>query len=173
MKMRCVLVYSSLTGNTKKVAESIMQIMPSNTDIYSVESAPSTEFYDFIILGFWVNRGKADAKMLEFMKCVKGKKVAFFSTLGAYPNSEHAITLIKDTTELLEQNNKVLGNFICQGKIHPKLTESIKNLPSDHFHAMTQERLARHQEASKHPDDEDLVNAQQTFRKIILMFEQA
>jgi flavodoxin len=167
MKMRSLLVYSSLTGNTKKVAEAIMQIMPPNTDICTVESAPPIEFYDFIILGFWVKRGKPDAKMLEFIKGIKGKKVAFFSTLGAYPDSEHAISVIKDTTELLEQNNKVLGSFICQGKIHPKLTESINNLPTSHHHAMTPERLARHQEASKHPDENDLTNAQQTFKRIL------
>jgi len=58
--MKLLVTYSSRTGNTKKVAEAIISIMPAVTEIYPVEEAPPPQGYDFIVFGFWVNRETAD-----------------------------------------------------------------------------------------------------------------
>jgi len=164
---KTMVVYSSKTGNTKKVAEEIMKVLPGNTDIFPVEKAPDPSEYDFIAAGFWVDRGTAETKALEYFKKIENKKVAIFITLGAYPDSAHAEKVVENAKKLFGEKNEVLGHFICQGKIDPALTEKFKDLPPDHPHAMTPERKARHEEAKKHPDSKDFKNACQAFKGIM------
>ena len=168
--MRSLLVYSSKTGNTRKLAEAIGEIMPAGADFYPIEEAPLPDSYDFIVLGFWVDRGTADQKTLAYIEKIEDKAVAFFATLGAYPDSEHAKNVVERVTGLLGAKNRVLDHFICQGKIDPGLTEKFKELPPEHPHAMTPERMARHQEASKHPNQQDLQQAREIFQRVIMEY---
>lgn len=46
--MKALVVYSSKTGNTKKVAEAVHGVFPHGTDLYRVEDAPSPDNYDLI-----------------------------------------------------------------------------------------------------------------------------
>lgn len=165
--LKTLLVYSSRTGNTRKVAEAILEIMPPETQIFPIEEAPSTDGYDFIALGYWVDRGGPDKIAKEYMSKIKGTKIGLFGTLGAYPDSDHATKAMANAEALVEQDNVVLGHCICMGKVDPALTERFKSLPADHPHAMTPERIARHIEAAKHPNDEDLAKAQSVFSPII------
>ncbi|WP_026478643.1 flavodoxin family protein [Alkaliphilus transvaalensis] len=164
--MKTLVTYSSLTGNTKRVAEAILEVMPEGTAIYSVEEAPSPENYDLIIVGFWADRTNADKKAQKYMEQIKGKKVAIFGTLGAYPDSDHAKETMKNARELVKEN-EILGDFLCQGKVDPKLVARFENLPADHPHGMTPERKARLQEASKHPNEEDFIKAKKIFTEIL------
>jgi flavodoxin len=159
--MKCLIVYSTLTGNTKKVAEAVSGAI-EGSEIVSVDQNPEPSGYDLILSGFWVDKGQADAKTKNFLARLKGRSVGFFYTLGAYPDSSHADDVAKDTEELLKAGgNVVLGSFRCQGKVDPELLEKMKKmLPPDHPHAqMTEERRTRLEEAAKHPNEEDLIKA--------------
>jgi flavodoxin len=165
-----MLVYSSRTGNTKKVAESLRANLAAEAEFFNVEQAPDPDGHDFLILGFWVDRGRADSLMLDYFNKVRGKQVAFFFTLGDYPTGTHAAQVAADTQKLLEENNnRVLGYFPCQGKVDPDFIERLKRtLPPDHPHAMmTPERKARLEEAAKHPDDDDLKEAAKFIKGIL------
>lgn len=161
MKMACI--YSSKTGNTRMVAEAVHQAMPEGTQLYAVESAPEPDQFDFLALGFWVDRGTADARMLRYMERVREKRVGLFGTLGAYPDSDHARDVIDNVTKQLGTND-ILGSFLCQGKIDPEILKIMAKLPG---HKMTEERRARIEEAKKHPNDADLGNARQAIIGIL------
>lgn len=165
MELKSLLVYSSRTGNTKKVGEAIAEVF-QNIDIFPVAQAPSPEDYDFILVGFWVNRGTADDEAKAYMARLKNKKVALFATLGAYPDSQHAVDSMERAGALLDASNQLKGTFICQGKVDGRLLEKFRELPTGHPHAVTPEREARHREAAKHPDSIDLERAQKTFAAI-------
>ena len=166
--MKYAVIYSSKTGNTKKVAEAIHRVMPEGTGIYPVEEAPEAGQVEIPILGFWVDRGLPDEKMKSYIKKLKDKKrVGLFATLGAYPDSKHAVETMERSKGLFEKNCRIFATFICQGRIDPVLTEKFKKLPADHPHAMTPERIARHEAAKKHPDEIDLANAQEVFQKAV------
>ncbi|MTI60303.1 MAG: flavodoxin [Firmicutes bacterium] len=165
--MNCAVVYSSKTGNTKKVAEAIYQILPAGSGLFSVEQAPEPAEFDILFLGFWVNRGLPDDKMKEYMEKVENMEVGLFATLGAYPDSEHARKSMEKAEGLLGAGCQVLATFICQGKIDPSLTKKFERLPADHPHAMTVERRERHEIAKSHPDQQDLAKAREIFREII------
>lgn len=165
--MKSLVVYSSLTGNTKMVAEAIAKALGEDTVLAAVDAAPSAEQYDFVAVGYWVDRGTADKKAAAYLKLLKNKKVALFATLGAYPDSEHARQSLANGAALLDSSNTVVGTFICQGKVDPKLVEQMaKQFPADHPHGMNEARKKRLADAAQHPNEEDLQKAQETFRKI-------
>ncbi|MDR1933922.1 MAG: flavodoxin family protein [Spirochaetales bacterium] len=164
--MKALVVYSSRTGNTEKIARAIHAAMPRGTGLAGPRDAPDPEGFDFIALGFWVDKGNADAQSLEYIKKIREKKVGLFMTLGARPDSEHAKKCMNSVKALLEPRNTVIREFVCQGKIDPALTKMFESFPADHPHAMTDERRARHEEAAKHPDENDLARAAACFENI-------
>ncbi len=168
--MKTLLVYSSKTGGTKKVADVINERFQA-TDYVDVVDAKNLNLdsYDLLIVGGWIDKGTMNKEVLEFMNKIKDKKIAFFFTLGAYPTSMHAyhcIERIKTTFE--KNNNKCLGHFHCQGAVDPKLIEWMKNnFPSDHPHGPNEDRLNRWEDAAKHPNQEDF-NAAKNFVSLLL-----
>lgn len=162
--MKSLVVYSSRTGNTKKVAQAIHEIFPAPCDIHPVETAPDPAGYDFVAIGFWVDKGEPDARAKDYMKRVQGRKVGLFGTLGAWPDSDHARQCLDKARELMA-GNEILGTFLCQGRIDPAVLEMMRKVASD-AHPMTPERQARIREAEKHPDAADLAAARTVFRDV-------
>lgn len=168
--MKSLVVYSTLTGNTKKIAQALAEALPGGAECHDLKDNPNPDDFELILPGFWVNRGHADEASLAYFAKIRNKKVAFFFTLGAYPDSEHAGEVARDTEKRLAENgNQILGHFRCQGKVDPELLDKMKKmLPPDHPHAqMTPERQARLDEAAKHPNETDLVNARQFITNLL------
>ncbi len=169
LKRKSLVVYSSLTGNTKKVAEAVAQVIP-NCDIVTVDEVPANlDEYYFISVGYWVDRGLPDKKSKKFIKSIKNMNVALFGTLGAYPDSPHAKGCMRDSEAMLKvegKNNNVLGSFLCLGKIDEKLLDYMGKFMGD-SHPMTPERKARLLEAQTHPDNNDLTNVQLLFKTYV------
>lgn len=166
--MRINIIFSSLTGNTKKVAYEILKVMPKGTEIYDLKDLNHDVEQELLVLGYWVDKGKPNKEMEEFMEKLEGKKIITFGTLGAYPDSDHADLTKENTNSILSEKNQVLGNFLCQGKINPKLTEMfMKNSGDGVQHKMTPERMKRHEDAAKHPNEEDFNNAKEFVQRIM------
>ncbi len=158
--MKVLVVYSSKTGNTKKVAEAIAGAVQGST-ILPVEAGPSAEGFDLVAVGYWVDKGMPDAKCRTWLEKVRGCRIALFGTLGAWPDSEHAKECMRRAAEYVtspERGNSLCGSWICQGRIDPYVIEIMQKMAPD-VHPMTPERKARIDEAAKHPDDKDLASA--------------
>nr|WP_319494946.1 flavodoxin family protein [uncultured Desulfobacter sp.] len=161
--MKSLVVYSSRTGNTQKVARAIYEALPEPKEIFSAKEAPDPSAYDFLALGFWVDKGTVNAGAARYMETVKGKQIGLFGTLGAYPDSEHAKQCL-EKAKILVQGNDILGEFLCQGKVDPDLVKMMETkMKEDPHHSMTPERRARLEEAAKHPDEKDLADARALF----------
>jgi flavodoxin len=161
-KSEGLIVYSSKTGNTKKLAEGIRRGLEEEgfgVRLSPVEENPPPAGAAWILAGYWADRGNADAKALEYIGGLQGQNVGVFGTLGAYPDSEHAQNLAKKVEAFAAEKNTALGSFICQGKVDPALIEKFKNLPPGNPHAMNEERRKRHEEAAKHPNEQDIADA--------------
>ena len=166
---KSLVIYSSLTGNTKKVAEAVQSVIP-NCDIFPIDNLPENiDEYYFISVGYWVDRGLPDAKSKKLIRSLKNMNVALFGTLGAYPDSPHAKGCIRDSETMLKtagKNNNVLGSFLCLGKIDPKLMDYMGKFMGE-THPLTPERKARLLEAQTHPDNNDLENAKAVFKGFV------
>lgn len=162
--MNVLVTYHTRTGNTKMIADAVAEVL--GTTPVAVGDNPNTDAADLVAVGFWVDRGTANKEAADFIKTLRNKKVAFFATLGADPRSQHAMDSLKNAAALLDESNEVVGNFICQGKIDPKLIEAMAKFPQGHPHAMDDARRARHKAASTHPDEKDVADAKEAFRLI-------
>jgi flavodoxin len=160
--VKALVVYSSLTGNTKAVAEAVAAGLGEAATLAPAAEAPGPEGFDIVVCCFWVDKGRADKASREYYGRLSSARTAICYTLGAYPDSEHADMVDARAREDLERNgNTVLGSFRSQGKVDPNLLELMKEkLPPDHPHAkMTRERRELLDEASLHPDAGDLKRA--------------
>ena len=160
--MSLLVVYSSRTGNTRTVAEAALDALPGLAVVVPVEEAPPPDGRQAVAVGFWVDRGRPDAKALKYIQGLKGRKVAAFGTLGARPDSAHAADVLEQTAEML-QDNELLGLFLCQGRIDPAVVEAMTRSGQ---HPMTPERLANIKEAERHPDQADLEQARFFFQSL-------
>lgn len=89
--MKSIILYSSLTGNTKSVAEAMASVMPEGTPCVPVKEAPENlADYDNVFVGFWVDRGTANKEAAKLIETLTNPNIVFFATLGMYADSDHA-----------------------------------------------------------------------------------
>jgi len=153
--MKIILVtYFSLTGNTKKVAESIFGTLEGEKALLPLEEVQEMEKYRLIFVGFPVHSHSVPFKVEDFLKKIpQGKKIALFSTHGSITGShlsrealEHAIVLATKAD--------VLGTFSCRGRVS---NEALGVLMKSPEHRVWTEMAAS---AYTHPDEDDLKDAQ-------------
>lgn len=164
--MKILVTYSSLTGNTKKLAEGIYNgIGDYEKDILPMKDVKSLDEYDTVIAGYWVDKGGANKEAAEFLKTIKGKKVGIFATLAFWPDSDHGAKSIKAGADLVSENNHVIGRFICQGKISESILKKFESLPEDNPHYITPEKKKRHKISASHPSQLDIDYAAALFKE--------
>ena len=165
------VVYSSITGNTKLIAEKIAEAA-GEADLFDVKNAPADlSDYEVVVVGYWLKRGAPDPLTAEFLPKIQNANVVLFQTHGTEPKSEHAITAFARAAYLLGEGCKILGTFGCQGKVNPAMIEHrLKTAKADDPHLGGIERWKR---AATHPDESDLQAAEEFVaaikRKIILL----
>lgn len=161
--MKCLVVYTSRSGNTEKLARAIAAALGPECVLAAAADAPPPENFDFIALGFGVYGGWPDGDLRSYMKRCRRKNVGLFMTLGAWPDSEHAFLCMGRAEGLLE-NCTTRVKFICQGGYTPEHLARMKSRPADSPHAWDAGREARVAEAMKHPDETDLCIGADRFR---------
>ena len=67
------IVFSSLTGNTKKLADVIHETLPKNECDYFGTIEAQVPQSKLLYVGFWTDKGNADHKTLELLSKLKNK----------------------------------------------------------------------------------------------------
>ena len=84
--MKLLIMYSSRTGNTRRLAEGIATYLPEfEVSLLPVEEADALPEADAYLVGYWADRGHADEKSQALIGRLAGKKVGLFGTLGGLP----------------------------------------------------------------------------------------
>lgn len=158
--MKSLIVYSSQTGNTLKLAKIIYDELKGEKEMFSIDEAPSPEGYDLVAVGFWFQGGKPDPKAAAYLsKCSNPSRVFLFSTHGAAKGSAHVKSAM-DYAVGLTNDSIIAGMFTCQGEVNPKVLEKVKQKPeppvwiNDAGHAVG------------HPDEADLSALRQAVSKL-------
>lgn len=153
------VIYSSVTGNTRKIAEAIAAAH-GEADVYRVQDAPQElGAYEVVCIGYWLRLGGPDPLTLKYLPQVHDAQVAFFQTHGTEPGSEHAVTAFARAGYALGPGCEILGTFGCQGAINAALQKKRKEAGPDDPHGGPHS-LARWAKAEGHPDAADLQAAQ-------------
>ena len=127
--MNSLIVYSSNTGNTKKLAQAVYDSLTGSKELYPITEAPDPAGYDFVALGFWLQAGKPDPKSAEYIGRVGKNSLFLFVTHGAAPGSEHALKAMDHAKSLAPEAN-ILGTYSCQGKVDPQVLQKAKSKPN-------------------------------------------
>lgn len=158
--MKSLVLWNTRTGNTKAVAEAIYEALPGEKDIMEEgRQGKDLSSYDLVFVGFWAYRRGADPVAQKTLSSLEKQKVAVFGTAGTYPDSEFAKLYLENAVKLLPESSTCLGTFICQGRVHSFHLKKLSGEAAVTAHEMTAERLARLEEAEKHPNKEDFKKA--------------
>jgi flavodoxin I len=149
--MKSLVVYSSQTGNTKKLAETVYDVLPAEKEIHALTEAPEPTGYDLVALGFWFKGEKPDPGSLEYLPKLAGKSLFLFATHGASEVYDHVAAGIEQAKSLAG-GAKIIGTFSCQGEVNPKVLEAVRAKEKEKQPVW----IERAEEAIGHPDESDI-----------------
>ena len=129
--MKGIVIYSSLTGNTKTLAEKLAEGLSAvgQFDVFDVKKAPSYEGYDVVLLGGWIDQGTFDKLTHKYFETLDDKvRVGLFATLGAMPDSFHG-KKCQETLEGLLKGHNSLGVCLCPGVVAEAVINRVEKMP--------------------------------------------
>lgn len=130
--MKVQVIYTSLTGCTKKLAEAIYENLPAEEkSIHDLKDGVPAVDGDIVLLGYCVMMGGPGRDMQELMKSIKGRAVGVFCTLGYYAESEHARKALERGIELVTDDNELMGAYVCNGAVAQTLKKNKGEAPAD------------------------------------------
>lgn len=148
--MKTSVVYVSVTGNTKVLADEIVKKVGACD--YVGKPADEALESDTIYVGFWTAKFTCTPDIEAFLKKLSNKKVFLFGTAG-YDNTQEYFDKILDSVAAhLNDSNQVIGRFMCQAKVSDNKKKALESADADKFRSM-QEKLGQ---GDSHPDGQDL-----------------
>lgn len=68
------IIFSSMTGNTRKLADKIHEILPKEScDYFGTADAQGIKS-ELLYIGFWTDKGNADSDTLDFLSKLNNKR---------------------------------------------------------------------------------------------------
>ena len=137
-----------------------------------MQEAPPGEGYDFIAMGFGVEKGRPDpwaAAYIKTLQMLEREMVGIFGTLGAEHDTEYARECIREAVELVSEE-RVAGTFLCKRRAAPSVMDTTKK---DLFevHTLYAEKIAFVQASQMPADESHMTDAQTFFREIVQRLE--
>lgn len=167
-----LVLYQSESGNTKKIAATIFSHLPGNSkdliDISTEKTIPEANLY---FIGFCVHRGTCSMAVSDFLSSLGGKQIALFGTCGMGNSPDYYKTIEKNVSAWIENDNRYLGAFICQGKMPQKVRQKYESMRTAENAAQIDLMIQNFDEALTHPDTLDEEHAKVFADKILKQAE--
>ena len=165
--MKVAIIYSSITGNTKLLAETIKNEIKEEL-VYFGKPINEEIDADIYFIGSWTNKGDASNDIINFLKTLKNKKIAYFGTAGYGGSTTYYDTLFSRLKQYIDSSNTILGCFYCQGKMPIQIKERyikmITENPNDKNLGVS---IKNFEDALTHPDVNDLEDVKKWVNKIL------
>ena len=146
------IVYSSRTGNTALLAQTIRDSLPAGDCLYFGAPDARALEADTIYVGFWTDKGTCDETISSFLQSITGQKVFLFGTAGFGGAPAYFAQILQRVQQNLKDAN-VVGSYMCQGKM-PEAVRS-RYLAMEESPRRTA-MLENFEQALSHPDAQDL-----------------
>lgn len=165
--MKIAVVYKSLTGNTKLVAEAIGEALKAEHDVCVCEPTECVEA-DLYFVGTWIDKGSCTKEITEFLTTLNNQKIALFATAGFGGSQEYYGALAGRIKAQIPVSNEVLGQFFCQGKMPMSVRDRyVAMLQANPEDKNMEVNVKNFDEALSHPDEADLANAAAWARSLV------
>lgn len=93
--------------------------------------------------------------MVNYMEEIQDAKYALFMTCGYTPSEKYKQKLMKNLDIWLPENSKLLGTYLCQGKVNDLQISVMTNKMQER----SQELRYMFEQGESHPDESDLQEA--------------
>ena len=176
--MRYAIISSKNTGNTNLLTEKVRDVLKGFSESTCTFSGCVQEMTedaltaDRIYVGFWTDKGMCDEVSGHLLSSLKNKEIFLFGSAGFGVDQAYFDQVLDKTKELIDPSNKVIGTFMCQGKmkqiVRDKYTEMLKGAKAagDEKTVKTAEMLIKNFDmALSHPDLNDFENLADTVIK--------
>lgn len=147
--MKHAIVYSSVTGNTEKLAEAIK----NNIDeCYFGKPSDEALEADVIFIGFWAIGNSCGADIKKFVEKLSNKKVFIFGTVGYGNTKEYFDGILNNVKANIPESNTIIGSYACQGKVSEAKVAKIKEDMPEKYESIK----GNLEESVNHPNEEDI-----------------
>lgn len=161
--MKCAIVYSSKTGNTRELAEVLRSCIPQEDLLYFGKPDESALRAERICAGFWTDKGSCDEETAKFLEKIQNREVFLFGTAGFGGSDEYFDRILVSVKEKLGSGCRVIGTYMCQGKMPLSVRERYVKMLAQPDHRPGLERMIENfDRALSHPDREDLKRLHET-----------
>lgn len=153
------------------VATAIFNAIPGTSkELCDIKDFHYDKEASLYFVGFWTNHGSCDISIINFLASLHGKRVALFGTCGIGKSSAYFHAVANNVAAFIPEDCEYLGSFLCQGRMSEEVLSRYKSIqkenPADS--SPIELMIQNFNEASLHPDEDDLVDAQ-NFAGDILM----
>ena len=163
--MSYAIVFSSKTGNTRLLADTLRASLPQNECTYFGAPAPEALEAETLYIGFWTDKGHADDTLTAFLQTLKGKRIFLFGTAGFGGSAPYFEKILAATRQALDGSNTVIGSFMCQGKMPLSVRQRYEGMKKQPIHLPNLDALIENfDNALSHPDAEDLERLKQAVK---------
>ena len=164
---RYSIIFSSATGNTKLLAETLHGALPLEQCAYFGPWNREIPETPVVYVGFWTDKGNADPDTLALLKELRNKKVFLFGTAGFGESPAYFEKVLCAVRAALDDSNQILGTFMCQGKMPQAVKDRYLRMKAQPEHPANIDALiANFDRALSHPDEADLERLRQTVRAL-------
>ena len=164
--MKNAIVFSSRTGNTALLAETLRDLVPDCC--YFGAPDPAALEADRIYVGFWTDKGSCDGDSAAFLKTVTSQQVFLFGTAGFGGDPDYFAGILKKTVKYLKHPENLAGTYMCQGKMPMTVRQRYEKLQAGHIPVPNlQSMLENFDRALSHPDSGDLNGLREAVTKTL------
>ncbi len=155
-KMKYAIVFSSETGNTKLLADTVQAALPKEDCIYFGKTDSAALKADRIYVGFWTNQDTCDENTAAFLKTTSNQEIFLFGSAGYGGDPAYFEKIIKQSSENMPNKEHLIGSFMCQGKMSMSVRERYeKMLNSPEKPSNIEDLIENFDRALSHPDESD------------------
>lgn len=157
-----LVLYTSKTGNTKKLATEIFSLIPdSSKDCFPFDEFDNSLEADTYFIGFWADRGTCSMEVIDFLSELHGKKIALFGTCGMSTDQDYYRCLEEKVKVWIADDNQYLGAFLCQGKMPIQIRQKYETMRNSGNQTQIDSMIQNFDQALLHPNKEDFAHAKE------------
>ena len=151
--MRYAIVYSSKTGNTALLAQTVRDCLREEECLYFGPPSPRALSAGRVYVGFWTDKGTCDGETAQFLAALTGQEVFLFGTAGFGGDAAYFEKILALVKEELPEGTEVVGEYMCQGKMPDAVRRRYEQMEDG---PRKQIMLDNFDRALAHPGREDL-----------------
>lgn len=151
------IVCESLTGNTAILAEALRSHLQDKNITITAPAKAEPDSFDILFIGSWTDKGDCAEATAQFLGKLHNKNVFLFGTCGFGGSEAYYDTVYHRFADHLDPDNKIIGHFICQGKMPESVLHRYEAMKAANPECTRwDESIQNYNSALNHPNGDDM-----------------